>query len=232
METNSTATDTTHRTAADLRAELARAAEARDEAQTAYDDAEADGPEWTALEAAEAHVDELTAALRERLGSSDEERTYSFGDGSGYRDDFVSRPSTVEDDLCDWIREGEWGGEDGVVRKTTWIHASYRCAESNERGEVTVTIDPEEPKCTEDEHDWQSPHKLVGGLRENPGVFGHGGGVRIYAACMHCGCGRLTDTWAQDRETGQQGLESVSYTVGEYRDDVAAMRADESDDEE
>jgi hypothetical protein len=61
---------------------------------------------------------------------------------------------------------------------------------------------------------------LVGGIEENPGVWGHGGGVVINEACVRCGCGRTTDTWAQDPSTGRQGLESVAYEEGAY--DVSA----------
>lgn len=88
----------------------------------------------------------------------------------------------------------------------------------------TVTLEPEEPECShEDGHDWQSPHEIVGGLRENPGVQGHGGGVIIQEVCMHCGCGRTTDTWAQRPDTGRQGLREVSYEPGQYADEIAEL---------
>ena len=75
----------------------------------------------------------------------------------------------------------------------------------------TIAIDPDEPKCEECEHDWKSPYSVVGGLKENPGVRGNGGGVIITEVCCHCGCYRITDTWAQNPSTGEQGLESVRY---------------------
>jgi hypothetical protein len=79
---------------------------------------------------------------------------------------------------------------------------------------ATVQLDPEEPDCTDaDGHDWQSPHEVVGGLKENPGVRGHGGGVIVTEVCAHCGMYRITDTWGQRPDTGEQGL-----TVLEYRD--------------
>ena len=80
----------------------------------------------------------------------------------------------------------------------------------------TRVYEPAEPKCDEgNEHCWESPHDLVGGLKENPGVFGHGGGVIINEVCRHCGCRRRTDTWAQRMDTGEQGLHEVSYEVAE-----------------
>ena len=75
-------------------------------------------------------------------------------------------------------------------------------------------VDPPEPECPQNgEHDWVTPHALVGGLKENPGVHGHGGGVTVQYVCRHCGCGKLIDTWVQDPSTGVQGLESVEYTT-------------------
>lgn len=85
---------------------------------------------------------------------------------------------------------------------------------------VTVAINPPEPKCTADSHDWQSPYRIVGGIEENPGVWGHGGGVIIKECCMNCGCLRETDTWAQRPDTGEQGLESVRYVEGYYAEEL------------
>jgi len=35
--------------------------------------------------------------------------------------------------------------------------------------------------------------------------------VRYREVCAHCGAYRDTDTWAQDPETGEQGLTSITY---------------------
>lgn len=91
----------------------------------------------------------------------------------------------------------------GLTRSVVDVHV--------DRDWHSVEINPEEPECSGDEHDWRSPYSVVGGIKENPGVWGHGGGVIITEVCRHCGCYRVTDTWAQDRETGEQGLESVEY---------------------
>lgn len=74
-----------------------------------------------------------------------------------------------------------------------------------------LVVSPPEPKCTEPEHIWEAPHDVVGGLIENPGVVGNGGGVVITEVCSSCGVYRVTDTWAQSPTTGQQGLTSVAY---------------------
>ncbi len=115
----------------------------------------------------------------------------------------------------DWARDGDWGHNDTTI----WVHAVL--VETDADGDtihrIKVQIDPDEPRCEDgQEHDWQSPLDIVGGIKENPGVWGHGGGVTIQEVCLHCGCGKLTDTWAQDPETGEQGLNSVTYQPDKY----------------
>lgn len=83
---------------------------------------------------------------------------------------------------------------------------------------ITVAIGPAEPECKNDgEHDWQSPYELLGWLKDNPGVFGHGGGVIYTEVCAKCGRYRITDTWAQRRDTGEQGLHTVEYRDADDR---------------
>lgn len=96
----------------------------------------------------------------------------------------------------------------------TWLLGLDEDGDEVEVGEayVTVRIDPDEPRCIEgEEHDWQSPLEVVGGIEENPGVIGHGGGVICKRVCAKCGRYRLTDSWAQRSDTGEQGLDSVEY---------------------
>jgi hypothetical protein len=40
---------------------------------------------------------------------------------------------------------------------------------------------------------------------------------------LWCGCARITDTWAQDPETGEQGLHEVRYEPDRY--DAGDLRA-------
>ena len=122
-----------------------------------------------------------------------------------------------------YVDDGDWG--DG----TTWIDVSVWQSGINAGGEIvrvnegshTIEVNQEEPECTcEDGHDWQSPIEIVGGIKENPGVWGHGGGVIINEVCIHCGCGKTTDTWAQNPNNGVQGLTSVSYEAKKYSFDA------------
>lgn len=131
----------------------------------------------------------------------------------------------------EWIKNGEWDASEGTVYLTGYlveITLDEDGDEVEEDHEITVTVDPEEPKCTEAEHDWQAPHSLVGGIKENPGVWGHGGGVTMREACMHCGCGKFTDTWAQNPNNGEQGLTSVKYTSRQYVIPAEEVEEDEN----
>ena len=104
------------------------------------------------------------------------------------------------------------GGDWGSPLSTVWVNVTVWADDPDDAETFKVAVDPEEPECSEDEHNWTAPHDLVGGLESNPGVFGHGGGVIIVEVCSHCGLRRDTDTWAQDRQTGEQGLNSVTYS--------------------
>jgi hypothetical protein len=118
------------------------------------------------------------------------------------------------------------GGDWGEVTETLFfnIHVWLEDGDGERSDEQTIalTLDPDEPACCEDDHDWQSPHEIVGGIKENPGVWGHGGGAIITECCMHCGCKKTTDTWAQNPETGEQGLTSVSYEENAFTAELEA----------
>ena len=95
---------------------------------------------------------------------------------------------------------------------TIWIDVEVVDIVTGENGAATVMLEPEEPDCVDGhDHDWQSPYSVLGGIKDNPGVWGHGGGVIIKECCAHCGAYRVTDTWAQRQDTGEQGLTSVEY---------------------
>lgn len=117
--------------------------------------------------------------------------------------------ATAEAAAQEYVDGGDWG----EASKTHWV--MVYCTDTDPDGDtetVRVTIDPDEPSCDEgDAHDWRAPHGLVGGIKDNPGVVSHGGGVVSTEVCVLCGQVRVTDTWAQCRETGVQGLDSIEY---------------------
>lgn len=147
----------------------------------------------------------------------------------------------AEDAAREYVDGGDYQDDEGTVYVE--VHAYRRGTVLDVDGDEvelildsewhTITVEPEEPECTSGEHDWQSPHEIVGGIEENPGVQGNGGGVIIHEVCMHCGCGRTTDTWAQNPVNGAQGLTSVRYEAGKYADEIAALAdVDDEDAEE
>lgn len=213
--------------------ELRAAIAAAETATEAYDDADSPetetAEEWlarldtlrSAAEAADALVTELRAAVIE----ADEPREWSFSDGEARDFERQTLPlADVKQALSSAIESGDYGQHES----TTWVDAYATCALTGERIDVTVTMGPDEPECTGAKHDWQSPIEIVGGIKENPGVWGHGGGVIITECCMHCGCKRTTDTWAQRPDTGEQGLESVTYEPGAYAEEINTRRRDKA----
>lgn len=103
------------------------------------------------------------------------------------------------------------------ANKTYWV--SVRVTEIDDDGEYNdddsehkISIDPDPPPCEDDhKHRWGAPYSVLGGIKENPGVWGKGGGIISREICRYCGKYRVTDTWAQDPEDGAQGLTSVEY---------------------
>lgn len=125
------------------------------------------------------------------------------------------------EDAREQAREFARDGDYGDVESTIWVDwtlsAKDKHGNDKEVASGTVAIDPTEPECGHAEgHDWRSPYSLLGGLKENPGVWGHGGGVIIHEVCVRCGCERVTDTWAQRPDNGEQGLRSVRYEEGAH----------------
>lgn len=150
--------------------------------------------------------------------------SYRCTDSSGA--DVTIEAESAEEAAQEYVDGGDW-----TLDKTTWIHVSVwpldADGEELERERHTIRIDPDEPPCEgKGEHKWTTPHWLLGGLEENPGVWGHGGGVVCRDACLRCGCERVTDTWAQDPETGEEGLTSVAYEPGKHSDAIEAHAAD------
>lgn len=119
-----------------------------------------------------------------------------------------------------WAREGDYDTTEGTVYVDVWVlpHDQEGEPDDDEAERVTVALDQPEPRCVSpDGHDWRSPHWLVGGLEENPGVWGKDGmGVLINEACLRCGCLRRTDTGAQRHDTGARGFREVTYDPAHY----------------
>lgn len=114
------------------------------------------------------------------------------------------------DSFSDTYDRGMYPDAEGTV----YIDIRVRNTITGEEESGTITLDEPEPECSAGEHNWRSPYSVVGGLRENPGVFGAGAGagVRITNVCSHCGAYRTILTHAQRRDTGEYIGEQVSYS--------------------
>jgi hypothetical protein len=172
-----------------------------------------------ALDLARERRDAASAARAAELQAwlaSDEPRDWECrsDDGGKWTIEGVE-PSEIESLIDSDVRA--WDRDDPA--RTVWWTVLYWPIDpaTGERiddaeGNVEVQVDPDEPDCVRDEeHDWRSPHSIVGGLVENPGVHGHGGGVVTRRVCANCGAYRVADTWAQRPDTGEQGYATVSY---------------------
>ncbi len=191
------------------------AADAHDDATPCPDEClalpgDAHMPGCVGLAAREAYhvADRACDAARAAWLASDEPRDWatggdSWGGGMGPTIEGIA-PSDIEERLSDDARDGDWTIEEGTIWVSDWaapIDPVSAMPLEAERVRVTVQLDPEEPVC-EDGHDHNWIVKRT---------TGHGGGVIVTEICEHCGIHMVTDTWAQDRHTGEQGLTSVRY---------------------
>ena len=144
-----------------------------------------------------------------RLGCPDED-AYSDGGGSGKRgplavtvhlgeDVMGSHTITIGAPVPECEPESEWDDEANEVWR---IH---------DGSGGTVADEDDLPAGDDDGHAWRSPHALVSGCQENPGVYGKGGGVTIHEVCVRCGLHRHTDTWDQSWTGTGEPVETVRH---------------------
>lgn len=156
--------------------------------------------------AEEAQAERILSALMDRLP----ERLFCLSEaGQGYETVWAADINDALEMAEDRFERGNYDDSDN---ETWWCDFGAYDVANGDHQSSTLQVDPKEPDCEDDqEHDWCSPIEVVGGIKENPGVFGNGGGIIIKSVCSHCGIYRITNTWAQRPDTGEQGLESVSY---------------------
>jgi hypothetical protein len=81
-------------------------------------------------------------------------------------------------------------------------------------------------------HRWATPWRLVGGLRENPGVYGHGAGVLERFVCARCGAHK-EEVWEFGRLRSRAVIPLGDLTSGlrentvDWLDALAEARAEE-----
>ena len=134
-------------------------------------------------------------------------RRYTIGEESGATDTIEA--ASLDEALQaakDWAADGDY---DEQCMVEVW-------AEEDETGkrvydDVMAGPQPEEPECTSDEHEWEAIHSLVGGMRENPGVWSLGGTRMSFDhVCIHCGHYRRVEHAGWQRNPGELSVK-VSY---------------------
>lgn len=123
---------------------------------------------------------------------------------------------TLREAAEQYVADGDWGddGQPGWVTVYVWERWTLGELEldGEERESHDIEVKAKIPACYgEHEHEWCSPLAVVGGIPQNPGVWGNGGGVIKHEICRHCGARKTTDTWAQNPANGKCGLTQVSY---------------------
>lgn len=110
--------------------------------------------------------------------------------GSDYDD---GRHYATADEAAAAVESPDWDpGYNAPSDETFWIDYDIRSVDDGETARtVTIAVHPAEPRCSEDEHDWQ----------DGP-VRGDGAGVRYTDTCRHCGVRRVTESQPQRRDTG------------------------------
>jgi len=87
-----------------------------------------------------------------------------------------------------------------IDEDATWAGDSYDCSGTLPAKDAPECLDGD---C--DSHDWQSPYSVLGGCKENPGVWGSGHGqVMIKSVCACCGLYRTVDYGATNSSNGTQ----------------------------
>lgn len=161
------------------------------------------------LFAATAVAEAEVQRLRDALADSDEVRPWRLIEGGNAYETAWARSAAAALRIArDNVDADAYDHDDGTV----YVDIRVECELTDELDTDTVVIEQREPPCEEGMmHDWRTPYDVLGGLRENPGIWGHGGGVIMRSLCRHCGRYRIVDTWAQRPDTGEQGLVETTY---------------------
>lgn len=127
------------------------------------------------------------------------------------------------DDRCVWVSvPSDWETED-ITRE-------------QDAADCSGSYSDDEPACTSDGpgdddggHDWRSPHSLLGGLKENPGVWG-GSGTRMSVKTVCAACGKYrTETSAGSQRNHGEPDAVVTYEDADEASEAWLVRVHEED---
>jgi len=154
--------------------------------------------------------------MREFLEAQQRDLLRHYRTGDGTVDNVFQATGAVEamDLAIDWWMEGSWENKTELDIFVQEINPWDDDMEfPMEWKTIEVGEDPPEPECTEDEHDWERPYEIVGGLKENPGVWSAGGTtMTFHSVCSHCGLHKHETQHGAQRNPGQ--LDTIEYRRG------------------
>ena len=110
---------------------------------------------------------------------------------------------TIEGMLENALGSGSYDNDETIYVDGWAVPIRRGKEDADGRVYATARIDPAAPKCVRgmgNSHEWRQTD-----------LRGSGGGVLITETCEVCGCVKVTNTWGQRRDTGEQGLEVISY---------------------
>lgn len=120
----------------------------------------------------------------------------------------------------DWIEGGDWG-DDGAIVSARWELYEGDNADGDpvEDGHEQVEIEPDHDTLmrragapADCDHEFISTYEVEGGLRENPGVWSHGGTTMSFRShCRHCGLQKREVSYGSQRNPGQS--DRVEYEM-------------------
>jgi len=143
-------------------------------------------------------------------------RWKAVDDGGSFGVFTADSTSDLEEQVEDWVRDGEWGDEGALV-------SIYCTSEDGENHAVNVEIEPNEagmdPNAWHHDreghtHNWESPG-FLGGCSENPGVWSEGNELHCRVACQ---CGAVKSHVLRKHAPAYEGKprEEITQIVYEY----------------
>jgi len=202
--------------------------------QTMYDECECrsctdqDEADACVAQVASLEADDARDAAREAWLASDEERDWRVADDQASWMVEGLAPSDIEERLED--EAAQYDRDDPREPMLYSLDAApidpvTGEADRREGMGVSGCLDGEEPDCEDGHsHDWQTPHSVLGGLGENPGVWGAGAGIISREVCAHCGAYRVYESHRQDGSGGYHAATSYEDSDDASETWVAARR--------
>jgi hypothetical protein len=132
---------------------------------------------------------------------------------------------SAEEAAREYVEDGDWGDwGDGDESFAINVGAGRVALFVDDDGDLdtkrydwdgfVIVQHPDEPSCDaadDGEHRWANPHEMVGGIEENPGVWGgQGCSISTVEVCLLCGTAKVSRSNSQGSDTAHDH-DSVRY---------------------